>query len=143
MGGGQVSKQSDTVVPSPHVDRNNTIRFSYSVQIVNPNTATAISCIVKDEYDEMPLARLMNKLCFASSHANELKTNFVSVYNKQTDEFEYYIESMLSYSPKLDSLPVSGSQWYVYINNVKTSWNQVCGSDTRVSTYDKVVFTYE
>jgi hypothetical protein len=26
---------------------------------------------------------------------------------------------------------------------VKTSWNQVCGSDTRVSTYDKVVFTYE
>ena len=138
MGGGSVSKQSDTDIHTPIE-----IGLSYSIQIVNPATGAANPYSVKDEYDEIPLARLMNKLCFASPHANELKTNFVSVYNKKTDEFEYYIESMLGHSPKLDSLPVSGSQWCVYINNVKTSWNQVCGSETRVSTSDKMIFTYE
>lgn len=143
MGGGQVSKPIDMATPSSLNDKPNGMRFNYTILCVNPNSGAQASYIVKEEYDEMPLARVMNKLCFASPHSNELKANFASVYNKKSDEFEYYIESMMNFSSKVDSLPVTTSQWYVYINTVKTTWNQICVSDTRVGVSDKLVFSYE
>lgn len=86
-GAGMKENKVDTVAP--------TSSNGFTVKIKNPNTNEELTFSFKDDYDEVPLTRLMNRLCFASRDKEKLDANFLVFYNDQTDDFDYYIDRLL------------------------------------------------
>jgi hypothetical protein len=104
---------------------------------VDPKNTQEQKFIVKDEYDEVPVSRLMNLLCFASGHSDSLDANFLAVYNLQTDSHTYVVERILGSRTSADKV------WVPYINGRKNDWHTVCDQDIRVTPNEEVVWRYE
>lgn len=79
----------------------------------------------------------MNMLCFNSKYMSELDANFISVYNKKIDEFEYFIQRLLGYEMN------DKYSWVPYINDVKEKWTEICQNNRLVFKSDKIEFRYE
>lgn len=48
------------------------------------------------ESDELPLMQVMNNLAFeASEQGRKFDANFISVYNPEKKEFEYYVQRLI------------------------------------------------
>mmetsp|Transcript_209 Transcript_209/g.254 ORF Transcript_209/g.254 Transcript_209/m.254 type:complete len:121 (-) Transcript_209:43-405(-) len=116
------------------------ITSQYSVRIVDPKDAQEHKFIVKDEYDEVPVSRLMNLLCFASNHSDSLDANFLAIYNLQTDSHTYLVERLLGARADEGS---SGKAWIPYVNGKKSEWHTICEQDTRVTPNEEIVWRFE
>lgn len=72
-----------------------TLNMTYSISIKHPHTQQTLHFKYTDEYDEVPLTRLLNKFSFVTTANNNIKGNFVAFYNSETNLFEFYIDSLI------------------------------------------------
>ena len=67
----------------------------------------------------MLLYELINIACFNSKYAKELDGNFITIYNKNNDEYDYFIERLAGWKIENEKSPYLGKIWIPYINNIK------------------------
>jgi hypothetical protein len=94
--------------------------------------------------EELPLMQVMNSLAFQeSSQAKKLDANFISVYNTEKKEFEYYVQRMLGVHISNEGQPARGRIWVPYVNAQREDWSFICENNRVVSPDDEIVFRYE
>jgi hypothetical protein len=109
--------------------------FRYRVKVLVTNGSKAnFEFVHEDQFDEMPLTTLMNIIAFNEKDAAQFDANFISVYDKLTDSFTYKIQRLLGYESN-----EAGLEWWVMVNKVKHSWDDICKSNLRVRPQDNLV----
>ena len=58
--------------------------------------------------DRETIINLFNSFFFSNYQEDELDANFISVYNKESDSFEYYIQRLAGYSIENEDNPKKG-----------------------------------
>jgi hypothetical protein len=109
----------------------------YTIQIYTPNSKKSKELIVEEIKENILVSELMNMLCFNSKYMSELDANFISIYNKKIDEFEYFIQRL--YGCEMNDK----YSWVPYINDVKEKWTDICQNNRLVFKSDKIEFKYE
>ena len=95
------------------------------------------------EIDKEPITDLMNSFLFTSAIDDDLDANFISIYNKYTDSFDYYIQRIGGYEIENEEEPNKGKMWNCYINKEKIEWTYVCNNNRVISMNDEVELRYE
>ena len=95
------------------------------------------------EIDKEPITDLMNSFLFTSAIDDDLDANFISIYNKYTDSFDYYIQRIGGYEIENEEEPNTGKMWNCYINKEKIDWTYVCNNNRVISMNDEVELRYE
>lgn len=95
------------------------------------------------EIDKEPITDLMNSFLFTSAIDDDLDANFISIYNKYTDSFDYYIQRIGGYEIENEEEPNKGKMWNCYINKEKIDWTYVCNNNRVISMNDEVELRYE
>ena len=95
------------------------------------------------EIDKEPIIDLMNSFLFTSAIDDDLDANFISIYNKYTDSFDYYIQRIGGYEIENEEEPNKGKMWNCYINKEKIDWTYVCNNNRVISMNDEVELRYE
>lgn len=60
-----------------------------------------------DDYDSITLTRLMNFLGFANDNKEKFNVNFMSIYNDDSEEFEYIVERLIGVQVESVKTPIS------------------------------------
>src|SRR5574343_312156 len=71
-----------------------TKRSHFLIKIIIPNSNRVNELIIEDVKENLLVSELMNLACFNSKYMEELDANFISVYNKEKDEFDYFIQRL-------------------------------------------------
>ena len=95
------------------------------------------------EIDKEPITDLMNSFLFTSAIDGDLDANFISIYNKYTESFDYYIQRIGGYEIENEEEPNKGKMWNCYINKEKIDWTYVCNNNRVISMNDEVELRYE
>ena len=78
------------------------------------------------------------------SQEKRIDGNFISIYNKESDEFTYYIQRLIGISIEGNPNPVSGKGWAVYVNSEKKPlWNEIVQNDLIVGFNDRIEWIYQ
>lgn len=110
----------------------------------NPNTGGIEEYSYTSKTNILSLPVLMNYLCFDVNQEKRIDGNFISIYNKESDDFTYYIERLIGISIEGNADPVSGKGWVVYVNSEKKPlWNEIVQNDLIVGFSDKIEWIYQ
>lgn len=110
----------------------------------NPNTDIIEEFSYNSKHSEMSLPVLMNYLCFDLSQDKRMDGNFISVYNRASDSFTYYVERLIGISIGNNMDAVSGKGWVVYVDNHKKPlWNEIVHHDLTVKYCEKIEWIYQ
>ena len=101
------------------------------------NTFTCIC-----EFAEMIFTSLMNLLAFDSPSEGQIDANFISRYNEQEKDFDYYVQRLLGIDIENEDEPEKGRMWIPFINDKKENWTFICRSSKIVKSSDKVLWKY-
>lgn len=140
--GSSTSISSDKRHYSPTKVKPKQGKFIFTVKVIPPDASEAISFDVEMDFDELPLSRVMNSLCFDETQGGRFDANFISLYNDGADVFEYYVQRLIGVEIADEKQPLKGKVWVPYINGGRMYWNDVCSSDRRVKYSDSVVWKY-
>lgn len=97
---------------------------------------------VQVNQDELPLTTVMNMLAFDTQHANEFDSNFISIYNNDEDEFDYYVQCLIGVEVENEEEPAKGKTWNLCINGVEEDWTTVCRFNRIVCKEDEIKWKY-
>lgn len=67
----------------------------------------------------------MNLVGFDGKNGEEVDGNFISIYNPDTDRYEYYVQRLIGVEIENEYAPLKGRCWVPYINNVKQDWDMI------------------
>ena len=95
------------------------------------------------EHEELPLTMVMNYLLFDAVHSTTFDANFISKYNPDLKRFQYFIQRLAGSTIENEENPSKGKQWVVYINEVKSEWDDICDKEVKIKPGDNVHFHYE
>lgn len=95
------------------------------------------------EYDKVGIIDLFNFIFFTSNPGNELDANFLTIYNKQTKSFDYYIQRLGGFELENESDRIKGKMWNFYLNNTKANWSFICNNNKIISVKDEIELKYE
>ena len=59
----------------------------------------------------------MNLLAFDPDEGGEFDANFISIYNYQEEDFDYFVQRMVGVGIDDEEEPLNGAIWQVYINH--------------------------
>jgi hypothetical protein len=99
--------------------------------------------VLENEKESMIIFELVNIACFSSKYSKELDGNFITIYNKDKDDYDYFIERLVGIKIENDKDPYKGKIWVPYINNQKEDWSFLCQKNRIVTKQDEIVFKYE
>jgi hypothetical protein len=117
--------------------RDESKRSHFLIKIFVPNSQKSKEIIIEDIKENLLVSELMNMACFNSKYMEELDANFISVYNKTKDEFDYFIQRLCGYE-------MSDSQeWTPYVNNIRENWTEICVNNRIIFKYDDFEFRFE
>ena len=86
----------------------------------------------------------MNGIAFEESYqGKKFDANFISVYNKEKDEYEYYIQRLIGINIENEEIPKMGRIWVPYINNKKEDWGFLCDNNRIISKEDDLIWKFE
>ena len=102
-----------------------------------PHSLKSKELIIEEVKENVLVSELMNMLCFNSKYMSELDANFISVYNKANDEFDYFIQRLCGFEMN------EKYYWVIYINNVKENWTEICQNNRIIFKSDNIEFKYE
>lgn len=91
----------------------------------------------------MPLPRLMNLICFDPKKIEEAKANFISIYNSDKDDFEYFVQKLLGVEIESETSPTKGKMWVPYISGKKQDWDEIIHTDHTVSHRDEILWRFQ
>jgi len=93
---------------------------------------------------ELPLMQVMNSLAFESGEkGRKFDANFISIFNKEKNEFEYYIQRLCGKEIENEENPKVGKIWVPYINRKKEDWSYICENNRIVAKEDEIMFRFE
>ena len=87
----------------------------------------------------MLLTDIMNHLFLK----DQFDANFISVYNKELEQFDYYVERLMGVDIKNEKNPLLGEMWHPYINGTKEDWSVLCHKNRLVHKEDEIIWKYE
>ena len=131
MGCGQVNKPEQSVWINAFSGM-----FRYRVKVLLGESTQVQEFVHEDQFDEMPVTTLMNILAFTGKEAAQFDANFLSTYDKETDQFEYSMQRIVG----LDVEKSNGKEWMLYVNKIKFTWNQICQQNIRVKPKDSMIW---
>jgi len=85
---------------------------------------------------------LMNSLAFDSDNATIIDANFISRYNSQEREFDYYAEKLLGISMENEEDPKEGNIWIPFINDKQEDWTYICRNGRIIEKKDKILWRF-
>lgn len=94
------------------------------------------------DYEEMDLATIMNLLSFNKDSGSRFGANFISVYNKQKDCYEYFVQQLIGIEIENDKKPSEGSMWIPYINGKKSDWQEISEKEIKVKSSDEIIWRF-
>ena len=72
--------------------RNNEHLKSFTVRVEDHRNEQEICFSYQTENDELPIMQIMNGIAFDEGEkGNKFDANFLSLFNKKKNEFEYYV----------------------------------------------------
>jgi hypothetical protein len=95
------------------------------------------------DYEEMPLGTLMNFFLFDHVQSSNFNANFISKYSPELKRYQYFIERLAGVTMENEEHPYKGSQWVVYLNDMKHEWDTLCDKETVVRPIDSIRFHFE
>lgn len=110
--------------------------YRYRVKVTQLEEKNITEFIHEDQFDEMPLTTLMNIIAFNEKDSAIFDANFISVHNKESDTFSYYIQRLVG----IERNPKTGKEWIIYINKAKHTWDEVCQQNIRIHPQDNIVW---
>ncbi|OMJ73904.1 hypothetical protein SteCoe_27322 [Stentor coeruleus] len=116
---------------------------NYKVQVSNPKNGQLCNFTYKSNNQSISLTTLMNYLSFDVKYGLEIDGNFISIYNRTEDKYEYYVQRLVGTEIQDEKNPKNGKIWIVYVNDVKTYWNDVVNNDIKVTVKDRIVWKFE
>lgn len=119
---------------------------SYTVSITHPETGATEVFTHADDYDSITLTRLMNFLGFANDNKEKFNVNFMSIYNDDSEEFEYIVERLIGVQVESVKTPISQltcRQWRPYINGERKDWHAIHDKEVHVSAKDEIKWIFE
>lgn len=76
---------------------------------------------------DLPLTQIMNYMAFEQGErGRKFDANFISVFNPDRNEFEYFIQRLGGKEIENESKPWTGKIWVPYINGIKEDWSFIC-----------------
>jgi hypothetical protein len=117
----------------------------FIIKIENPLTFEIVTFTYNDDNDEeLPLVQIMNGIAFdESEQGKKFDANFISLYNKDRDEYDYYVERLIGISIEHDNNPKAGMMWVCYINKKREEWTFLCENNRIVTKDDDILWRYE
>jgi hypothetical protein len=98
---------------------------------------------IENEKESIIFFELINIACFNSKYSQELDGNFITIYNKEKDEFDYFIERLVGHKIENERNPYLGKIWVPYINSEKEDWSIICQKNRIISKQDDICFRFE
>lgn len=114
----------------------------YNVQVFNPKNQQLCNYTYKSNNQSLSLTTLMNYLSFDVKYGLEIDGNFISIYNRAEDKYEYYVQRLIGTEIQDEKNPKNGKIWVVYINDIKTYWNDAVNKDIKVTVKDRIVWKF-
>jgi hypothetical protein len=132
------SRDGARVIVNSQINKNR-----YFVRINMPNSEK-IKIVCYDGKSEFILiSELMNNLFFNGKYTEEMDANFISMFDKKKQDFEYFIQRLAGIEMEREDDPYKGKIWVPYINKQKFSWSILCGKNRVVKKEDEIELKYE
>ena len=84
----------------------------------------------------------MNLISFDGQQESQLDANFISQYNKEKEEFDYYVQRLVGVDMENEEYPQRGKNWVPYINGKREDWSFICQNNRIVGKSDQIVWKY-
>ena len=85
----------------------------------------------------------MNYLTFDVNAEHQIDGNYISIYDKSQDTYQYCVQRLIGKPIENEKSPTKGKIWLVYINGSKTFWDSICTDDLKVCPSDKIIWNYQ
>jgi len=86
----------------------------------------------------------MNGIAFDESEKGQkFDGNFITVLNKDKDEFEYYVQRLLGVGIENEQEPKKGKVWVPYINDKREDWSFLCENNRIIAKEDEILWRLE
>lgn len=115
----------------------------FKVKLYIPNSDSFRMITHSARRDRIPITELINLFFFTSKTESDLDANFISVYNKKTEAFDYYIQRIAGFEMENEDNPSQGKMWFFYLNNEKTDWTQICRDNKVIHYKDDLELRYD
>ena len=92
---------------------------------------------------ELTLPQVMNLLAFDKDQSDTFDANFISIYNEEDEDFDYYVQRIMGIGIEDEEEPLNGSIWQVYINDKLEDWSMICKFNRIVCKEDRIYWKFE
>lgn len=116
---------------------------NFKVKVYIPNSETIRTVTYRAKSDRVPITELINLFFFTSKTEADLDANFISVYNKKTEAFDYYIQRLAGFEIENEENPSKGKMWNFYMNSKKKDWSDICRKNKVIYYKDDLEIKYE
>jgi hypothetical protein len=114
----------------------------FIIKINIPKTDKLKLIIYEGKSEEMLLIDVINSAFFSNEYADDLDANFITIYDKETNEYRYYIQRLLGYEIDEDN-PKRDKIWTIYINKQRCDWSYQCNYNRVLRKNDEIEFRFE
>ena len=135
--GCRCSRDGRKIIVSSKIKEKN--KFILNIHIPKTDNKKMFFYISNNEKET--LSNIFNALFLNKN--TELEANFISVYNPSTDNYDYYIQSLLGYEIEKVENPKLGKMWNIYVNNEKLDWNSHLDNCRSINYKDEIDLKYE
>lgn len=112
--------------------------------IAEPLTFKTMEFHFEFEDEELPLIQVMNAIAFdPGEKGRKFDANFISVFNEERKEFEYFIQRLTGKEIENEAMPLLGKLWVPYINGRREDWSYICENNRIVAKEDEIIFRFE
>jgi hypothetical protein len=116
-------------------------RFFIKLYIPNSNTIKIL--YYETKLDHISVIELFNLIFFCSKWADEVDANFLSIYNKKKEAFDYKIQRLFGFEWDEEQEIDQGKNWTVYINGTKENLSVLFGYNRIINKRDVIELKYE
>ena len=120
--------------------KKNNNKFTLKIHI--PNADKCKTLIFYSLNNKETIINLFNYFFFLNEE-EKIDVNFISIYNKKNDTFDYYIERLNGYEIENEENPKNGKLWNCYINKKKLDWSFACHNNRIIDVNDEIELIYE
>ena len=114
----------------------------FVVLVEHPETNEVHDFYAQAEEPELTLTHVMNQVTFDPMQGDRFDANFISRRNEATQDFDYYVQRMMSVAVIDEYEPSKGPLWHVYINGVLEDWMQIVRLNRIVCKQDHILWRY-
>ena len=85
----------------------------------------------------------MNAVAFDEEKGDKFDGNFISVFSKERDDYEYFVQRLVGQEIDSENEPKNGKVWVPYINERREDWSFICENNRIITKEDEVLWRFE